>query len=114
MLGFKGNEKTMKIDLYSMAYGQIISPSKLKKMTKKQKQSLKKNHFSLGFDFGFTRPLLKELYKSRMDPTYKSNIGARLLFRRHDQKKLKKPKKKVDLRAKKIAHNLKKKKKKSV
>mgnify|MGYP002402902683 FL=1 len=113
-LNFKGNEKTIKIDLYSMANGQIMNPAKFKKMSKKQKQSLKKNHFTLGFDPGFTKPLLKELYKSRMDPDYKSDVASKLLFRKQDSKKKRVPKKKIDIRAKKIAHDVKKKKKKSV
>lgn len=113
-LNFKGNAKTIKIDLYSMANGQIMNPAKFKKMTKKQKQSFKKNHFTLGFDPGFTKPLLRELYKSRMDPDYKSDVSSKLLFRRQDTRKKKNSKKKVDIRAKKLAHDAKKKKKKSV
>jgi hypothetical protein len=76
-----------------MANGQIMNPIKLKSMTKKQKQSFKKNHFTLGFDPGFTKPLLKELYKSRIDPEYKSDIQSKLLFRRQDTKKKKSKKK---------------------
>jgi hypothetical protein len=114
MLNYKGNKNTIKIDLYSMANGQIMNPIKFKKMTKKQKQSLKKNHFSLGFDPGFTKPLLKELYQSRIDPEHKSDIGSKLIFRKLDIKKKKSNKKKIDIRAKKLAHEKKKKKKKSV
>jgi hypothetical protein len=113
-MNFKGNANTIKIDLYSMANGQIMSPVKFKKMTKKQKQSFKKNHFTLGFDPGFTKPLLKELYKSRLDPEYKSDVASKLIFRRQDAKKKKVVKKKIDIRAKKIAHETKQKKKKSV
>jgi len=91
---FKGNPKTIKIDLYSMAIGQIISPFKLKKMTKKQKQSVKSNHFTLGFDVGFTKPLLKELYRSRSDSNYKSDIASKLLFKKYEVKKKKSNKKK--------------------
>jgi hypothetical protein len=94
-----------------MANGQIMNPSKFKKMTKKQKQSFKKNHFTLGFDPGFTKPLLRELYKSRMDPDYKSDVSSKLLFRKQDAKKKKSSKKKIDVRAKKLAHDAKKKKK---
>jgi len=81
-LGFKGNLNTIRIDLYSMANGQIMSPSKFKKLTKKQKQSFKKNYFSLGFDVGFTKPLLKELFKSRTDRNYKSDIASKLIFKK--------------------------------
>jgi len=97
-----------------MANNQVMNPLKIKKMTKKQKQSMKKNHFSMGFDPGFTKPLLRELYKSRTDPDYRSDVGSKLLFRKQDQKKKKSSKKKIDVRAKKIAHEVKKKKKKTV
>ena len=96
-----------------MANGQIINPFKLKRMTKKQKQSVKKNHFTLGFDPGFTKNLLRELYRARVDPEYKSDIQSKLLFRKSDVKK-KRVKKKVDERARLMAHEAKKKKKKSV
>jgi hypothetical protein len=96
-----------------MANGQIMNPIKFQKMTKKQRQSFKKNHFTLGFDPGFTKPLLRELYKARIDPEYKSDIQSKLLFRKADVKK-KKTKKKIDLKSKILAHESKKKKKKSV
>jgi len=97
-----------------MSIGQIISPFKLKKMTKKQKQSVKSNHFTLGFDYGFTKPLLRDLYRSRTDSTYKGDIGSKLLFRKFEMKKKKPFKKKKDDRSKKVAHDKKKKQKKSV
>jgi len=49
-----------------------------------------------------------------MDPDYKSDVASKLLFRKQDSKKKRVPKKKIDIRAKKIAHDAKKKKKKSV
>lgn len=110
---YRGAPNTIKIDFYSMANGQIMNPIKFQKMTKKQRQSFKKNHFTLGFDPGFTKPLLRELYKVRVNPEYKSDIQSKLLFKKVDTKK-KKVKKKVDLRAKILAHETKKKKKKSV
>jgi len=84
-----------------MANGQIMNPAKFKKMTKKQKQSFKKNHFTLGFDPGFTKPLLRELYKSRMDPEYKSDVSSKLLFRKQDAKKKNPQRKKLILGLKK-------------
>ena len=45
-LKFKGHPNSMKIDLYSMANYQIMHPLKLKNLSKKQKQSFKKNYFS--------------------------------------------------------------------
>lgn len=112
-INFKGNANTIKIDLFGMANNQIMNPMKFKKMTKKQKQSFKKNHFSLGFDPGFTKPLLKELYNSRIDSESKSD-NSKLIFRKSETKKKRTVKKKIDLKTKKLAHDTKKKKKKSV
>jgi hypothetical protein len=93
-----------------MAKGQIMNPLKLNKLSKKQRQSFKKNHFSLGFDPGFTKSLLTELYKARTNLDFKSPIQSQLLFKKFDQKKTK-IKKKVDEKAKIMAHAAKKKKK---
>lgn len=112
-LGYQGAPNTMKVDLYSMAKGQIMSPLKFKKLSKKQRQSFKKNHFTLGFDPGFTRILLSELYKARTNPGFKSPIQSQLLFKKFEQKKHK-VKKKIDEKARILAHRAKKKKKKSV
>jgi len=51
-----------KIDLYSMAKGNITGFTKRGEKGKKQKQVTKKNYFSLGFDPGFTKALLKSSY----------------------------------------------------
>lgn len=110
-LGYQGAPNTMKIDLYSMAKGQIMNPFKFKKLSKKQRQSFKKNHFSLGFDPGFTKSLLTELYKARTNLDFKSPIQGQLLFKKFEQKKVR-VKKKVDEKAKIMAHAAKKKKKK--
>lgn len=61
-LKYKGNRNLIKIDIYSMANNQVMHPFKLKNLSKKQKQSFKKNYFSLGFDNGFTKPLLMNLH----------------------------------------------------
>lgn len=61
-LRFKGNKNTIKIDIHAMANYQIMHPLKLKNLSKKQKQSFRKNYFSLGFEPGFTKPLLMELH----------------------------------------------------
>lgn len=47
-----------KVDLYSMSKG-IIDARSTKTDSKKQKTSFKKNYFTLGFDPGFTKALLK-------------------------------------------------------
>jgi len=80
-LKFKGHPNSMKIDLYSMANYQVIHPLKLKNLSKKQKQSFKKNYFSLGFDAGFTKFLLQNIFHTGSDkPDYtlsKSSVVLR-------------------------------------
>lgn len=61
-LKFKGNKNTIKIDLHAMSNYQVMHPLKLKNLSKKQKSAFKKNYFSLGFEPGFTKPLLMELH----------------------------------------------------
>ena len=111
-LKFKGHPNSMKIDLYSMANYQIIHPLKLKNLSKKQKQSFKKNYFSLGFDAGFTKFLLQNIFHTGSDkPDYSLSKSSVVL--RDERLNKKKPlKKKLELNSKKA--NPEKKKKKSV
>lgn len=82
ILKFKGHPNTMKIDLYSMANYQVMHPLKLKNLSKKQKSSFKKNYFSLGFDPGFTKPLLNQLHNIDSDSSSSSNLlGSSLVLR---------------------------------
>ena len=74
----------MRIDLFSMSNNQIMHPLKLKKLSKKQKQSFKKNYFTLGFEFGFTRPLLYALHK--VDTIEESPYKGALLVLREEKK----------------------------
>ena len=107
-LQFKGNKNTIKIDIYAMANYQVMHPLKLKNLSKKQKQSFKKNYFSLGFDFGFTKSLLQDIYlndSSNLDGLSKSS----LIFKDDRLNKKNSPKKKVE-----VNKNIKKKQKKSV
>lgn len=95
-------KKNFNIDVASMAKGNIVSPTRLKKMSKKQKSSIGKNTLTLGFDIGFTKKVLIDLYKRdklKQLKTIKTN---------------KTKKKKVDTKTKIIKHNLKKKSKKSL
>jgi hypothetical protein len=84
-----------------MAKGNVVSPTRLKKMSKKQKASIGKNTLTLGFDVGFTKKVLLDLYKRDK------------LKRLRSSKNVKK-KKKIDIKSKIIKHNLKKKSKKSL
>jgi len=106
----------VKADLVGMAKGHVVSPQKLKKMNKKQKQALKKNSFSLGFDPGFTKKIIEDLYKTKLMEQSKRKQSRTTLVSLNETKKGKGKvkKKKMDLIAQKIKHKLKKKIKKSV
>jgi hypothetical protein len=98
-----------------MAQGNVMSPVKFKKLSKKQQQAYNQNHFSLGFDAGFTKPLLKELYDLRSTGKKFSKPSSVILHKADlNKKKGGLKKKKVDLKAKKAAHVAKKKTKKTV
>lgn len=98
-----------------MAKGQIVSPQKLKKMNKKQKQALKKNTFSLGFDLGFTKKMVDDLYKQKiLEQSKRKSKRSNIISLRDEKKKSKIKKKKIDVKTQKIKHTIKKKSKKSV
>jgi len=86
-----------------MAKGNIISPTRLKKMSKKQRNLIGKNTATLGFDIGFTKKVLLDFYKLNKLKKIKSL---------KPQKAIKK--KKIDIKTKIIKHRLKKKSKKSL
>lgn len=75
----------IKIDLFSMYNLQIMHPFKLKKLSKKQKQSFKKNYFSLGFDTGFSRSLLRSFNK--LEDNESSPYGNASIVLRDEKKK---------------------------
>jgi hypothetical protein len=99
------------VDLASMAQGNIIIDDIIKKKLKanKKKRVVQKNVFTLGFDPGFTKFVLANHH----NPGKNSQITATLL---NTNKTLKKSnvKKKVDIKVQKIAHQTRKKNKKSV
>jgi ribosomal protein S13 len=80
-LKFSGHKNTMKIDLYSMANYQVMHPLKLKNLSKKQKQSFKKNYFSLGFDPGFTKILIKSMFHTNDSNSDSDLLGSSLILR---------------------------------
>jgi ribosomal protein S13 len=113
-LSSKVHKNVFRIDLYSMAKGNVMSPFKFRKLSKKKQQSYNKNHFSLGFDPGFTRPLLRELYELRVAGKKTSKFSSVILHKTDAlAKKRAKKRKKVDVKAKKAAHIAKKKTKKT-
>jgi 16S rRNA G966 N2-methylase RsmD len=98
-----------------MAKGNIVSPQKFDKMSKKQKQTVKKDTFSLGFDPGFTKKLIDSLYRAQSLQKAKGKKKIKLSVIEPEEKKSKKIKtKKIDEKTKKLKHRLKKKSKKSV
>lgn len=101
-LRFKGNKNTIKIDIHAMANYQIMHPLKLKNLSKKQKQSFRKNYFSLGFDPGFTRPLLLELHNLlNSDDSSSSDLSSSSLVLKDERlNKKNAPKKKTEINKK--------------
>jgi len=95
-------KKNFNVDIASMAKGNIVSPTRLKKMSKKQKSSIGKNTLTLGFDIGFTKKVLVDLYKRDKLKQLKSIKTNKV------------KKKKIDIKTKIIKHKLKKKSKKSL
>jgi hypothetical protein len=107
--------KSIKADLVGMAKGNIVSPQKFDKMSKKQKQTVKKDTFSLGFDPGFTKKLIDSLYRAQSLEKTRGKKKTKLSVIDPEEKKSKKIKrKKIDEKTKKLKHRLKKKSKKSV
>lgn len=78
LMYLRKNINVYKVDLYSMSRGIVAGYTKKKDRDKKQKriQSMQKNAFSLGFDEGFTKNLLKTLQnpKSKTGPQSKITV----------------------------------------
>lgn len=108
-LRYKGGN--VKIDMHAMANYQVMHPLKLKNLSKKQKQTFRKNYFSLGFDPGFTKPLLAELYNlNSLDNVNTTGLSSSSLVMKDERSNKKNaPKKKAEVNKK-----VKKKVKKSV
>jgi len=102
----------MRIDLYSLAKGNVMTPRKFSKLSKKKKQAFNKNHFTLGFDIGFTKILLRELFEIR-GQTNTRKKSPLILHKIDPFSRRRKKKKKKNIKAKKAAHIEKKKTKKN-
>lgn len=98
--------KKIEPDLIAMSKGNVVHPNKVKRMNKRQKQQLKKNSYSLGFEIGFTTDFLKKLVRENNEHKLSSFFVKKNV--------LLKKKKKKDLKAKIMKHRQKKKSKKSV
>ena len=105
-LANKGNKKApAKVDLVGMARGNIILDDILQKKAKanKRKRLVQKNVYMLGFDAGFTKFILQNT----------ANAGMTIATESKKNKKTE-PKKKIDIKVQKKAHETRKKKKKSL
>lgn len=107
----KNKNTPIKIDLKSMADNIIITDDITKKKLKanKKKRVIQKNVFTLGFDVGFTKFVLKNYNQL----TKSNNMNATILTTTKTSKK-QTTKKKVDIKIKKQTHKTKKKNKKSI
>ncbi len=108
----RGNKRTpVKIDLVSMAQGNIITDDLTQKKLKanKKKRIIQKNVFTLGFDPGFTKFVLQNCH----NPIKGGIFGGAVMNTPKTFKKVV-TKKKIDIKAQKIAHKTKKKNKKSL
>ncbi len=112
LISSKSPKKVMRIDLYSLAKGNVMTPRKFSKLSKKKKQAFNKNHFTLGFDIGFTKILLRELFEIR-GQTNTRKKSPLILHKIDPFSRRRKKKKKVDIKAKRAAHIAKKKAKKT-
>ena len=107
----KNKNTPIKIDLKSMAENVIITDDITKKKLKanKKKRVIQKNVFTLGFDVGFTKFVLKNYQQLNKN----NPMNATILTNNKNVKK-QTVKKKVDIKVKKEAHKTKKKNKKSI
>lgn len=111
-LSERTNKRTpIKVDLPAMAQANIITDNLTHKKLKanKKKRITQKNVFTLGFDPGFTKFVLKNCH----DPIRIKGSGLTLSSTNKTSKKIV-SKKKIDIKAVKIAHKTKKKNKKSL
>ncbi len=108
------NKRTsVKIDFHSLARGLIYLPIlETKELSKKQKAMKQKSIGYLGFQKNFTRYMLFNLSKSRMNQPGLAGSKMSLFSSSKRTSKSDKKVKKVDVKAQKAAHKKKKKKKK--
>lgn len=76
LLSLKKDSSIFKVDLYSMSKGVVSGFTKSGEKAKKQKQIVKKNYFSLGFDPGFTKALLKDSFLKAKKGAVNSRVSV--------------------------------------
>ena len=89
LVSMKSNFKVTNVDLYSMSKG-VVDTTGNKKNKKKVKNQFNKNLFTLGFDPGFTKALIKANYVSNLKKQKRKQNKINLIF----NKSLNKAKKK--------------------
>lgn len=75
----KSNFKITNIDLYSMSKG-VVDTTGNKKSKKKVKNNFNKNLFTLGFDPGFTKALIKANYVNNLKKQKRKQNKINLIF----------------------------------
>lgn len=91
LLILKSNTKATSVDLYSMSKG-IVDNSYNKKSKKKVKSHFGKNLFTLGFDPGFTKALIKANYVNMFLKKKQKQTKVTLIFGKAAATKIKKKK----------------------
>lgn len=89
LVSMKSNFKVTNIDLYSMSKG-IVDTSGNKKSKKKVKNQFGKNLFTLGFDPGFTKALIKVNYVNSLKKKKGKQNKVSLIFNKSNPKGKKK------------------------
>lgn len=102
-------KRTQKPDLLLMAKGHIFLPLLKRDLTKKQKTRYDQSLFACGYRVGFTKELLKDVYKTNVE-----GISSKSVLLQPETRNKKQKKKSSDLKIKQIKHKQKKQKKKSV
>jgi len=87
LVAMKTNVRSTSVDLYSMSKG-IVDTSSNKKSKKKVKSHFGKNLFTLGFDPGFAKALIKANYISNINSKKKTKQSkVTLIFGKSNMKK---------------------------
>ena len=90
LVAVKSNIRSASVDLYSMSKG-IVDTSGNKKQKKKVKTHFGKNLFTLGFDVGFTKALIKTNYANMLSSKKKvKQTKTSLIFGKNTTTKAKK------------------------
>jgi hypothetical protein len=87
LLSLKSNLQTSSIDLYSMSKGMVENLSRKKKRKQKAKNHYNKNLFTLGFDPGFTKALVKAHLNSILNKKKKKIVKKTILIFGKNKKK---------------------------